>query len=92
MTLNECAAFTCLAESTIYTKVCRKQIPYYKVGHKVLFNVDEVRRWLLGQRVLTDEEYIYCISKGGNNGKLQKQNDSRTTKKLINKKNERVYR
>jgi excisionase family DNA binding protein len=47
LTLKEASAFVNLAESTIYSKVCRMEIPVIKKGKKLYFQKEELLKWLL---------------------------------------------
>lgn len=46
MTVDECAAYTRLSRWTIYTFVCKKRIPYVKLGRRTLFDRAELDRWI----------------------------------------------
>jgi excisionase family DNA binding protein len=46
MTVEECAAYTRLSRWTIYTFVCKKRIPYIKLGRRTLFDRAEIDRWI----------------------------------------------
>lgn len=46
-----------LKKSTVYSMVSRKQIPYKKIGKKLIFNQSEILIWLNnGNKNTTDEE------------------------------------
>lgn len=45
---------TSLSKSTIYKKVAADEIPHYKVGAKILFDVDEINRWVKGCKIIGD--------------------------------------
>lgn len=40
-----------LNRSTVYKWVRRTSIPHYKIGKRVLFDPEEVRRWMDGHKV-----------------------------------------
>ena len=46
MTIKEIADTTGLSTSTIYKKVCRREIPYIKLGNRLRFDQEEIRGWL----------------------------------------------
>ena len=46
LSVNELAAKIKLSPKTIYGLVCRGQIPYLKVGARVLFDQDKIAAWL----------------------------------------------
>lgn len=54
--LNECCEFTGYSKSAIYQKTCRKEIPHYKRGSKLLFKKSEILDWINAGRVETVEE------------------------------------
>jgi predicted DNA-binding transcriptional regulator AlpA len=46
-----------LKKSTVYSMVSRKQIPYKKIGKKLIFDQREILIWLNnGNKNITDEE------------------------------------
>lgn len=53
-----CCKITGYAMDTINKKVCKKEIPYYKIGGRVLFRRDEIRQWMLSNRVCTINEFV----------------------------------
>lgn len=46
ITVEECAAYTRLSRFTIYTFVCKRRIPYIKLGRRTLFDRAEIDRWI----------------------------------------------
>ena len=44
--VKELAEYLDVKENTIYGWVYTKQIPYYKLGRLVKFDVEEIDRWL----------------------------------------------
>jgi excisionase family DNA binding protein len=46
MDVTEAAIFLRLKVSTIYTKVCRGELPGFKMGKRVLFNRQELKQYL----------------------------------------------
>ena len=52
LTYQEVSALTGVRESTLYSLVCRKQIPHIRLsGRMVRFNYDEVLTWIEAHRV-----------------------------------------
>ena len=46
-----------LTKSTIYTMVNKRKIPYMKIGSKLIFDRDEIDRWVEnGGKVINEEE------------------------------------
>jgi excisionase family DNA binding protein len=61
--LKEVAEYLRKSKSSIY-KWCRDgQIPYIKSGKNLLFNRDDIDKWLESQSVPTKEEFGQNISK-----------------------------
>lgn len=46
LTISEVAALTRLSKATIYAYVCRKQIPYIKLGTRTVFNEQDIENWV----------------------------------------------
>lgn len=46
MSVEECATYTRLSKWTIYTFVCKRRIPYIKLGRRTLFDRAEIDRWI----------------------------------------------
>lgn len=71
MTVNEASEFLNLATSTIYSKVCRREIPVMKPGKRLYFNKKELINWLnISQRKTSFEINLeanqYLKSRGKN--------------------------
>lgn len=47
LNIDELAIYISSTKSTIYTKKCRNQIPYTKIGRRLLFDVDEINEWII---------------------------------------------
>lgn len=56
MTISEAASFLSLSTSTIYSKVCRMEIPVHKKGKRLYFEKDELYAWIKNGRRKTAEE------------------------------------
>ncbi|MES2454800.1 MAG: helix-turn-helix domain-containing protein [Bacteroidota bacterium] len=56
LTLAEAAEFLKLAESTIYTKVCRMEIPVIKKSKRLYFEKGELLNWLMEGKRTTQSE------------------------------------
>lgn len=46
LTSDEASEYTRLARQTIYDYVYRRQIPFYKIGGKLVFKAYELDRWI----------------------------------------------
>lgn len=50
--INEISIYLDVKVSTVYAWVHTRQIPYYKIGRLVKFNLSEIERWVEGKRVM----------------------------------------
>ncbi len=50
---DQAAEFLHLAKQTLYTLTCKKKVPFYKNGKKVLFKKHELQDWMDSGRQLT---------------------------------------
>ncbi|WP_432432086.1 helix-turn-helix transcriptional regulator [Chryseobacterium scophthalmum] len=59
MDINDLMNYVPLKKSTIYSKVSRKQIPYRKIGKKLIFNKIEINNWInnSGKHLNTEEDF-----------------------------------
>lgn len=56
VTLARASQMTGFSEEALYAKVKRKEIPYYKFGKTVMFNLPELNDLLLANRIETAVE------------------------------------
>ncbi|MCE7041390.1 helix-turn-helix domain-containing protein [Dyadobacter sp. CY312] len=56
MTISEAALFLSLSTSTIYSKVCKMEIPVHKQGKRLYFERSELYEWIKNGRRKTAEE------------------------------------
>ncbi|WP_374756665.1 helix-turn-helix domain-containing protein [Dyadobacter luticola] len=56
MTISEAAKFLSLSTSTIYSKVCKMQIPVHKKGKRLYFERRELSEWIRGGQRKTVED------------------------------------
>ena len=56
MTISEAAQFLSLSTSTIYSKVCRMEIPVHKKGKRLYFEMQELYEWIREGKQKTAEE------------------------------------
>jgi len=47
MMLSACSVYLHLSPKTLYSKVCRHEIPFVKAGGRLLFDKEEIDRWLV---------------------------------------------
>jgi excisionase family DNA binding protein len=57
--INETSAFLKLSVSTLYSKVCRGEIPAIKPGRRLYFNRSELIDWLKQSRKKSTKELIH---------------------------------
>ncbi|WP_350029950.1 helix-turn-helix domain-containing protein [Chryseobacterium sp.] len=59
MDINSLTNYIPLTKSTIYSMVSRNQIPYRKIGKKLIFNKEDINNWIdKGGRKNTIEENL----------------------------------
>lgn len=56
LNISDCALYTGYAVQTLYSMVCRKEIPYYKRGRSVFFDKGDIEKWMRGMRIASNEE------------------------------------
>ena len=52
LTVKQLSGYLNIKPKTIYSFICRKTIPHYKIGKLVLFKQDEVETWINTKRVM----------------------------------------
>lgn len=67
MSLDEVVQYTGYTKNYLYRLVMTHQIPYYKRGNRLFFEHREIDKWILGQRVRTQDELdveatTYCAT------------------------------
>jgi len=56
LNITEAATFLRLTRSTIYSKVCRGEIPAFKTGRRLYFDREELTTWIKSSRKTTNED------------------------------------
>jgi excisionase family DNA binding protein len=56
LNITEAATFLRLTKSTIYSKVCRGEIPAFKTGRRLYFDKVELTAWIRSSRKTTNED------------------------------------
>ena len=46
LTITEDSAMTRLTVKTLYSKTCRREVPFTKLGGRLLFDEDRLRAWI----------------------------------------------
>lgn len=49
--IDECADYLGLTKGTLYVWVCRKKIPYLKMGKLVKFDLKKIELWARGKQI-----------------------------------------
>jgi excisionase family DNA binding protein len=55
LSTKEVSEFTGLSVATIYSYVCKKNIPHYKLGTRTMFKKGEIEQWI-------NERYVKPIT------------------------------
>lgn len=58
MNVIECAEYLGLQPCTIYKYVSLRIIPHYKIGRRLLFDVEEIDTWVHKGMIVTIPEYL----------------------------------
>ena len=53
MNIIDVTKYTGLSTSTIYKKTMNREIPHYKVSKTLFFKFEEIKKWLLSNKVET---------------------------------------
>ncbi|SHL95581.1 helix-turn-helix domain-containing protein [Mucilaginibacter sp. OK098] len=56
LNITEATVFLRLTKSTIYSKVCRGEIPAFKTGRRLYFDKQELTGWIKSSRKTTNED------------------------------------
>lgn len=51
LNIKECAEYLGLSIQAIYNRVSQRRIPYIKDGKRVLFDIEELQRWIEKHKV-----------------------------------------
>ena len=51
LSVKEASAWLGIPAFTIYSWALSRRIPHYKIGRRVLFSKDELKRWIVEHRV-----------------------------------------
>jgi len=57
MDIEEAASFLKLSVTTIYSKVCRKEVPVHKQGKKLYFSKTALKEWIKGGKTIPATDY-----------------------------------
>jgi hypothetical protein len=52
-TMDDLVEYSRLSKSTLYKKTMNREIPHYKVNSKLYFNSEEIKSWLLSNKIET---------------------------------------
>jgi len=62
LNITEASTFLRLTKSTIYSKVCRGEIPAFKTGRRLYFDKQELTGWIKSSRKSTNEDIRNRVS------------------------------
>lgn len=62
MDVQSCADYLGITVQRVYSMTSGCEIPHYKRGKSVFFSKDEIDRWLLGRKVMTNDELEDCAA------------------------------
>jgi len=51
LSIQELAEYLGLSKGTLYIWICRRRIPYLKIGKLVKFDMREIENWLKNKRI-----------------------------------------
>lgn len=51
LNIKEASEFLRISEITLYKYVSKRSVPFIKVGRKVLFNLEDLEKWVENKRV-----------------------------------------
>ena len=71
LNIDELSEYLRIKKSSLYSKVEKKEIPYYKIGHLVRFKKSDIDAWMEGSKVetLVLQERAKRILRGTGNSK-----------------------
>jgi len=49
--MDECSRYVGITKGTLYVWVCRRKIPYLKVGKLVKFDIKRIESWMRGKQI-----------------------------------------
>ncbi|MFH6987896.1 helix-turn-helix domain-containing protein [Flavobacterium collinsii] len=64
LNVEEASKLLNLSVATIYTKICKKEIPFNKKGKRIYFYRHELMKWIKSGRIKTSLEIKKEIEKG----------------------------
>lgn len=56
LNMDECALYLGIDKSTLYNKVHKKEVPYYKCGNKVYFKKSEINDYMTAEKSYSVDE------------------------------------
>ena len=61
LNIEEAAALLNISVKSIYGLTCAKRIPYVKIGSRVLFDPDEIKAWVEGQKIKPIKDEVKSV-------------------------------
>lgn len=57
LNIEECAKFIGISKNSLYAMTSKKEIPFYKIGKRILFERSEIHEWItINFKIKTAEE------------------------------------
>lgn len=50
MNMEECRSYMGISRNSLYAKTSRHEIPYFRVGKRLVFRTSEIDEWILNHR------------------------------------------
>lgn len=72
MDAQACADYLGITLQRVYNMTSCCEIPHYKRGKSVYFSKEEIDRWLLGRKVMTNDELEDCAAAYAGGGRKRK--------------------
>lgn len=72
MDAESCADYLGVTVQSVYRMTSGCEIPHYKRGKSVYFSKEEIDRWLLGRKVMTNDELEDCAAAYTGGGRKRK--------------------
>lgn len=53
MNLEQCAKYIGLSKNSVYLKTSNNEIPFYRIGKRLIFKTSEINEWILNDQKKT---------------------------------------
>jgi len=55
LNIGETAKYLNVSVNTIYSWVCQRRIPFVKLGRRLLFDIEDLDRWIESQKINSED-------------------------------------